>query len=317
MARTYKSLHKALTVFELLQGEELRTKQELADAVGVEPRTVKSYIETFREFGWPIESEHAKGFRLPVSAVAGKFTEEELLLFAILLAQGASVLPGAEFERLSAKLFALLPDSSTGRVRGLNTRIEGEACRAQEMAVLAAVGRCLADPHLQLVADYKKNDEDEVRRRQLLPVKLRYQDGCCYLDCFDLEKRGERSFRLDRFVSVQLLRQSEPIRRPIQEVEATHKWDFGHDEPVAVRLEVSERLWRWLKEKPEHGSQVLSECDGSHFAGFEVRRLDFFVDWVMGLRGARALAPMELVEAVRERALALLDSEGTLGMEWG
>lgn len=316
MSEKYQSLRRALEVFELLQGDEYVTKRQLADSVGVEARTVKDYLDVFCSYDWPIERKHARGFRLASHAAIQKFSEEELLYLAILMAQGAATLPGEKFEKLSRKLLNMLPPSSLEKVETLHRQVEKTGAAVHPVEVLSAIGKCLADPCLQIVADYQKTDDEETQRREVVPIKLRFESDFCYVDVYDLQKKGHRSFRLDRFKRVSLLRQSEPISRP-SEVKKAHKWDFGENKPIVVRIETTERLHNWLRENPAHSSQRLAQQNGTYQAEYTVRRLSFFVDWVVSLRGARAMEPAELTEAVRSRCRALLETGGTMNVEWG
>lgn len=316
MGESYQSLRKALSLFDLLIGDEFQSKAKLAETLEIAPRTVKGYIDVFEEFAWPIERSR-KGFKLSESGAAAGFTEDDLLLLAILLAHGSSTLPSKEFERISKKLVGLLPEPSVSKVKKLNDKVEQIGGRSGEIEILASVGRCLFDPHYQLVADYRKTEENEPQRRQLLPVKIRYQNGCCYIDCYDLEKGKERSFRLDRFVRAQLLKHESPLSCPAEQDASTHKWDFGAGEEIEVTIELSERLARWLQESPIHPSQNIVRIEDTWLATYKVRRLDFFVDWVMSLRGVKPLQPPPLIEAVQDRCRAFQETGGTLEVEWG
>ncbi len=96
MGESYQSLRKALSLFDLLIGDEFQSKAKLAETLEIAPRTVKGYIDVFEEFAWPIERSR-KGFKLSESGAATRFTGDDLLLLAILLAHGASTLPSKEF----------------------------------------------------------------------------------------------------------------------------------------------------------------------------------------------------------------------------
>ena len=309
------SLRKALEVFDLLQDHEFKAAPHIAKEVGVASRTVQAYIRLFREFDWPIESSHAKGYRLANLGVAARLTERELLLLAVLLAQGSSLVPQTDFEKLSHKITELLTPSAQARIGELKVKLSADGNALRDLEVLTAVGRCLSDPHLQLVMDYKKAAEAETVRRNVVPLTLRYQDGWYYVDVFDLDKRGTRSFRLDRFQRVQLLRQERPIPRPGGGVSETHKWDFGEGEPMEIMIEVTPKLGAWLEEKPAHHSQVLRAGTEVWEVRYSVKRLDMFVDWFMSLRGARAVTPSELLREIRTRATALLKAS-TLEVDW-
>jgi predicted DNA-binding transcriptional regulator YafY len=311
----YQSLNKALTLFDTLQAREFISGSELAAALETDRRTVQAYVATLKKFDWPIESSR-KGYRLSELGASARLNERELLFLAILLAQGTSVLPAHELKTLSSKITSLLSRRAQSQVQELNDRVSAVPTTANDIDVLVAVGRCLSDPNLQLVVDYQKTRDSPVERRNILPLKLRYQDESCYVDSWDLDKKGSRSYRLDRFVRVQMLRQDAPIPRPPKSVTETHKWDFGSDEPLTVTLHLAPRLASWLKENPEHHSQDIQATNGSTLVHYTIKRLDLFVDWFMSLRGAQAIAPPELVQMAKERAQTIAESGGTLGLEW-
>lgn len=311
-----ESLRKALHLFDALHGSDFKSARQLAEEIGTRPRTVQGYIGVFRDFDWPIESSHAKGYRVSGVGLGTQLTERELVLLAVLLAQGSSLLPSEDFEKLTYKLTELLTPSAQSKLEEIQGKLSVDGNSLRDLEVLTAVGRCFSDDRLQMVMDYKKTVDSDPVRRNVVPLRLRHQDGWYYVDVYDLDKQGTRSFRLDRFQKVQLLRQNHPIPRPAGGVEETHKWDFGDDDEQAVAIEVTPKLGAWLKEKPVHRSQVIQERDKTWVLTFKVKRLDMFVDWFMGLRGARVLDPPRLTEMVKERARSLIEDAGTLNIHW-
>ena len=194
----YKSIRKALSLFDALDAERFQSSKVLGLAVGVRDRTVQDYLDLFKEFDWPVESSHAKGHRLSELVASARLTEKELFLFAILLTQGGSTLPSGEFETLSTKLTRLLSKASRSQVASFHEKVESESLPYQDFETLAAAGRCLADPHFQIVMDYQKGPDEPVERRNILPLALKHKQGYFYVDSFDLDKKGFRSYRLDR-----------------------------------------------------------------------------------------------------------------------
>ena len=313
-----ESLRKALRLFDLLHGPDFKSAPELATELQVKPRTIQGYVQVFREFDWPVESSHAKGYRVTNNGLSMSLTERELVIVAVLLAHGGSLIPTVDFERLTQKLNELLTPLAQSRIDQLQSKLSAEAASPlKDLEALTAIGRCLADPHLQMVMDYKKSDDALPERRQAVPLTLRHQDGWYYVDVFDLQKLANRSFRLDRIQRIQILRQDKPIPRPSARLEDTHKWDFGQDEPIEVSLEATPRLGAWLQERPIHRSQIVTESGDRWRISYRVKRLDAFVDWFLGLRGARAVGPTLFLAKVKERAALLANPEGTFHLEWG
>ena len=312
-----ESLRKALRLFDLLHGQDFKSAPELAAELQVKPRTIQGYVQVFREFDWPVDSSHAKGYRVINNGLSVSLTERELMIVAVLLAQGGSLIATADFERLIQKLSDLLTPSAQSKIGQLQRKLSAASgSPLKDLETLTAIGRCLADPHLQMVMDYKKYASAASERRQAVPLTLRHQDGWYYVDVFDLEKSASRSFRLDRIQRIQILRQDKPIPRPTDRLEDTHKWDFGQGEPIKVSMEATPRLGAWLRERPVHYRQAITESADRWRISYEVKRLDAFVDWFMGLRGARAVGPTLFLAKVKERAALLANPEGTFDLEW-
>lgn len=310
-----QSLRKALTIYDLLDSEEPQTAMQLGSPVGVKPRAVREYIAAFRDFGWPIESLHAKGYRRETESLNLSLSEGDLFLLAILLAEAGSALPTEQAARLSRKLVTALRSDSRARVEALRQRVESPPSKSpglQDFETVSAVGRCLSDPRCSLTIWYQKFDEPEAHKREIVPLKFRHQDGWFYVDSWDLQKREQRNFRIDRITRCAVLQHPNSVPRPDGGTGQTHKWDFGDSAPVLVTLELSPELSAWLKENPQHPSQ---ELEGNRVR-YSVRRLDLLTDWVMGLRGARVIEPDEVRTMVRDRAKALFEEGGTLEISW-
>lgn len=79
----------------------------------------------------------------------------------------------------------------------------GESGTGGLAATLAACGRALAGRR-ELSFDYRKPDDAEPARRRVAPLGLRGDDGAWLLDAYDLDRGGERTFRVDRMADTRI-----------------------------------------------------------------------------------------------------------------
>ena len=313
------SLEKGLLFYDLLLSDRWQSSSSLGLQLGVDSRTVKNYAKTLMAYGWPVKKGNGRsgGYKLDdVDFGSLRFTPRDLFSLAILLAQGCSVLPENEANKLRSKLRALLPEQNREKIDGLQEAIAVQGFAPKDWELVEQIGTCLYDRHYCLVLDYRGRTDPEPRRRRVLPLGIRSQDMSLYLDLFDLEIQKHRGFRFDRIYRSTLIKQAEKYADPPPHLAKTHKWDFGTEVPTKVHLEISESLARWLEEKPEHESQVLNQVNGRHYATYQVTRLELFADWLLSLRGVRIVEPQALRDIVTSRARAWLEDEATLKIPW-
>lgn len=318
-AEKRSSLEKGLLLYDLLLPDQWQSSKSLGEQIGVDQRTVKNYARLLMAYGWPILSQNGRGRGYKLDGVTPeslRFTPRDLFTLAILLAQGSTVLPSLEADKLKAKLRALLPEDSRSQVENLEELISAQGFAPRDWDLVEKVGTCLYDRKYSLVIEYKGRTDELPGRRQVLPLGIRSSENVLYLDLFDLDKRAHRSFRFDRIHRAVLLKQDRAYDEPPAESFEVHKWDFGSESFVDAVLEVSPGLAHWLMENPEHPSQTVREDEGRHYVAYRVRRMKLFADWVIGLRGARVVQPAKLCDLVRQRALAWLNDDGTLNLEW-
>lgn len=317
--KSMSSLEKGLAFFDLLTPDSWQSSESLGRHLGVKSRAVKKYASLLMAYGWPILGDKGKGrgYKLSESGVDNlRFTSRDLFSLAILLAHGSSTLPAYEANKLKSKLKSLLPDPARVHVSTLEELVTVQGFAPKEWDLVEMVGTCLYDRCCSLVVDYRKDPDSETERRHLLPKKIRAQGSTLYLDLFDLDKQQTRSFRFDRILRANLLRQDQPHAEPEVTEFETHKWDFGSGTPTEVRIEVTRGLGHWLRENPEHPSQCIASAGERDLVTYQVRRLELFADWLLGLRGARVVGPDSLRDLVRNRARAWLEDQGTLSVAW-
>lgn len=312
----FSSLRRGLQLYDLLLPDQWQTARKLGEHLSVDERTVKSYASVLMSYGWPVQSRGGRGYGYRLDPAADhslRLTSRDLFTLAIMLTQGSSTLPDVEADKLKAKLKSLLPEQSRGDLSDLEELIAVQGFAPKDWDLVDLVAVCLKDRRYALLIDYER--AQGVRRR-VLPLQIRSQSGAWYLDLYDLDKLGHRSFRFDRIQKVVLHRQDRPYDEPPANTFVTHKWDFGSGETHEVCLEITDALAAWLRENPEHPTQKIDTRGQLWFVTYRVRRLELFADWAIGLRGARVAAPERLLLMIEERARSWLSSYGTLNVAW-
>ena len=144
---------------------------------------------------------------------------------------------------------------------------------------------------------YLKGAESTPKRRHVRPQKLTEQEGLWYLECTDLERGGQRTFRIDRMSQVEAARRDtrkEPLRA-----------DNGHG-PRTVEVEFSDLglldLFVWPGLELTQRDDDLGRASGTipYYGG------DWLVRQLAGCgAGARTTDP-ELCDAIVAYARAQL-----------
>lgn len=96
---------------------------------------------------------------------------------------------------LRAKLAGALAHSEVDQALLSQVRASGAG---GEIAQLIGLASSAIAAHRGLVFNYLKDGAGKPERRRVLPESIRQKDGAWYLDCTDLDRDGERTFRLDR-----------------------------------------------------------------------------------------------------------------------
>jgi proteasome accessory factor BC len=139
---------------------------------------------------------------------------------------------------------------------------------ADDSDVVPDVSKAIAERRL-LEIEYYKENEDEFTTRHVEPYQLMNGQEGWYVHCFDVERDGPRSFKLDRIKQVRVLPEKFEHRPGIEP--DVHGWPTTGEveESRAARVWISPERARWAKED----RRVVEELrDGSvivdlHYAG--------------------------------------------------
>lgn len=190
---------RLLTLLSLLQTPRDWPGKELADRLGIAPRTVRRDVDRLRELGYRIGAAKGPygGYRLEAGSELPPllFDEEQAVAIAVALqgvrASGVDIEEAAD--RALATVRQVMPSRLRHRVDGIRFTDAGSDTRV-DPAVLEAVSAAVRDRH---VLRFGYRDEDRPPRRTE-PHAVVLRDGRWYLLAWELDAGDWRIFRLDR-----------------------------------------------------------------------------------------------------------------------
>ena len=199
---------RVLTLLGLLQQRRVWTGPELAERLGVTPRTVRRDVERLRTLGYPVHASQGVGGGYQLGP--GKdlppllLDDQEAIATAVSLLAGAgAAVAGAADAALRAltKLDQVLPTRLRHEVRALSGSVEsfGGGRTTVEPEVLMTLARACRD---EVEAGFDYPSASQLRRRRVEPHRLVASDRRWYLLAYDLDRDGWRSFRVDRMTDV-------------------------------------------------------------------------------------------------------------------
>ena len=199
---------RVLALLGLLQQRQVWTGTELADRLGVTPRTVRRDVQRLRTLGYPVHASHGVGGGYQLGAGQDLppllLDDDEAIATAVSLLAGAGgALAGAGDAALRAltKLDRVLPTRLQHEVRALAGSVEsfGGGRVPVRPEVLMTLARACRD-QVQAAFDYPSGGEPRPRRVE--PYRLVSSDRRWYLLGYDLDREDWRSFRVDRMTEV-------------------------------------------------------------------------------------------------------------------
>ncbi|NEA67646.1 YafY family protein [Streptomyces sp. SID12488] len=198
---------RLLRLLSLLQAHREWTGPDLADRLGVTPRTVRRDVDRLRELGYPVAASPGTGggYRLGAGAELPPLLldDDEAVAVAVGLrtaaGQGIEGI-GETSVRALAKLEQVLPDRLRRRVGALNAftvpMLRGPQLSAVDPAVLTELAHLCRDTEL-LRFEYRGH-EGSVTRRTVEPHRLVCTERRWYLVAWDVDRADWRTFRVDR-----------------------------------------------------------------------------------------------------------------------
>lgn len=198
---------RLLRLLSLLQAHREWTGADLAERLGVTPRTVRRDVDRLRELGYPVNASPGTGGGYQLGAGA----ELPPLLLdddeAVAVAVGLRTAAGNGVEgigeasvRALAKLEQVLPSRLRGRVSALHRFtvpiLRGADKSTIDSAVLTELATVCRDSE-RLRFGYRDH-EGTVTRRTVEPHRLVCTERRWYLVAWDVDREDWRTFRADR-----------------------------------------------------------------------------------------------------------------------
>jgi predicted DNA-binding transcriptional regulator YafY len=198
-----------LAAILLLLQEKTRTSQEIARRFEISRRTVLRDIQALCEMGVPVIAREGPsgGYWLPdnyrFDPLPLNGREAFLLLLALKSLENLSELPFRnELASLVVKLRAGLSADEIDGVEGLLQTVEvSSPARPQRAPFLEKLLEAL-DENRWLYITYQSSER--VSSQHILPEQVSIQDGLWYCRAFSAERSGQRTFRVDRILTVEL-----------------------------------------------------------------------------------------------------------------
>ncbi|WP_019074903.1 helix-turn-helix transcriptional regulator [Streptomyces hokutonensis] len=198
---------RLLRLLSLLQAHREWSGADLADRLGVTPRTVRRDVDRLRELGYPVNASPGTGGGYQLGAGA----ELPPLLLdddeAVAVAVGLRTAAGQGIEgigetsvRALTKLEQVLPNRLRRRVGALNAftvpMLHNTLASAVDPAVLTELAALCRDAE-RLRFEYQSHDGAPTRRT-VEPHRLVCTERRWYLVAWDLDREDWRTFRVDR-----------------------------------------------------------------------------------------------------------------------
>jgi predicted DNA-binding transcriptional regulator YafY len=199
---------RVLMLLGLLQQRRVWTGPDLADRLGVTPRTVRRDVDRLRALGYPVHASQGVGggYRLgPGQDLPPLLLDDEEAIATVVSllagAGGAEGVAGDAALRALSKLDRVLPTRLRHEVRTLAGSVEsfgGGRTPVDPEVLMTLAGACRDE--VEAGFDYPSGSG--VRRRRVEPYRLVASDRRWYLLAYDLDRDGWRSFRVDRMSDV-------------------------------------------------------------------------------------------------------------------
>ncbi|MET7714176.1 YafY family protein [Streptomyces sp. NPDC005407] len=198
---------RLLRLLSLLQAHREWSGADLADRLGVTPRTVRRDVDRLRELGYPVNASPGTGGGYQLGAGAELppllLDDEE----AVAVAVGLRTAAGHGIEgigetsvRALAKLEQVLPNRLRRRVGALNAftvpMLRGPQSSTVDASVLTELANACRDSE-RLRFEYRDHG-GSATRRTVEPHRLVCTERRWYLVAWDLDRGDWRTFRADR-----------------------------------------------------------------------------------------------------------------------
>ena len=309
---------RVLTMLEMLQSRKQFSGPELAERLEVNARTVRRYITTLQDLGFPVETVRGRygayrlrpGYKLPPLM----FTDDEALAVVLSLMAARRLglgMAAPAVEGALSKVERVLPMAVRERVRAVQESVVvATPYTSDEPGAFAATGVLVAlgaatQAHRRVWLRYRAADGAQTER-ELDPYGLVYREGRWYTAGYCHLRRAIRVFRVDRIAAVEAREQAFTPPADFDSLAAVERsialapWGCDAEVLLALPLEAARRrvppTAGTLEETPEG---VLLRCSGDD--------VDWIANCVVRLDCEFTVRrPPELRDALRRLAARLV-----------
>lgn len=292
-----KVAERLLALVQEIEVRPGQTAPSLAKKFGCSARTIERDIHE-RLPGLGVIAVNQGGYRFlhkpHLRALA--LTREELVSIILAHKVAASSLDeetSSALGRVLDKIRSGLPswDKSTAELLDQRTSAsENPETKADTSATLFAslTGSVTEQRRIKFLYRGRQDEADKIRHVE--PLGLFFQDKRWYLQAFDLDREGVRTFRLARMSGLEVTQECfDPKIHFTQESASFHQYDIADGEPITLKLFLQPSLARWFEENKPHPSVVVDGTD----ATVAVSNPEAFLRWFASLDGAQVMGPKE------------------------
>jgi predicted DNA-binding transcriptional regulator YafY len=284
---------RALQLLSLLQSHRYWPGHELADRLGISPRTLRRDVERLRDLGYPVDATRgvAGGYQLAAGASLPPLVvdDDEAVALAVGLRTAAqSGISGVDEAsvRALAKIVQVMPPRLRRRVDALRmttlSTTLGPAPSADAGILTALAQSCRDEERIEFA--YVARD-GQASTRTVEPHRLVSIERRWYLVAYDLTRFDWRSFRLDRIADPRPTgTRFRPRALPAEDAAAYVRQSLHSVvEPVVVEAVVEAPLervldvlqrWADVEDQGDGSSRVRITADSAEWALFGLAAVD-------------------------------------------
>lgn len=311
--KKYSQAARVHDIVRLIEARRGITLDELAEATGVGRRTVQRDLVSIQEAGYPLTSEWAEGIKLyrfitgfkdvpPIS-----FTLQELMTLSLLRSQ-LDLLNGTPFTEEVTSIFGKVNSVLPPRFAAHMERIaqvsmplmQGRRDYSASAEYLKVIREALLYQR-RVTVTYQPPGRREPTVYEMEPYTLLFQKGGIYLLGYAPERKGLRTFAVERIRAIEAGKDRFEIPEGFDAGQAL-EGAFGlvAEPPMEVEVRFSAKVAHAIRDRVWHRSQEIVDWpDGGVLLKFRAGGKMEILSWVLSYGAhAEVLAPKELREEI-------------------
>jgi proteasome accessory factor B len=312
-AKKYSQAGRVHDIIRLIEARHGVTVEEMAEETRVDKRSIYRDLNAIEDAGYPVVSERLNGRKVYRFLTRFKdvppinFTLHELMTLYFLRAP-CDFLQGTPFqeemESIFRKVNSVLPPRYAAHMERIATVsipiLQGKRNYGKVAEPLQLLREALLYQYRVKLA-YRAKGKGKTSAYRVDPYSLIFHKGGLYLLGFAHNRRGLRTFAVERISRVELEKERFEIPEEFR-LDEQFRSAFGIVEEAAmsVRVKFSSTVAHAVRDRVWHPSQrIESKPDGSIILSFEAGGRMEIISWILSYgEHAEVLAPAELREEV-------------------